>query len=1262
MSSLFRAENHWQPIFNTLWLIALPIFVKSEIQGETMSGKIKTISFGVILTAAFLVLNLSAFGQSTSGSITGTVKDSTGAVIPGASVTLVGRSDNSSQQTTTNEEGIFIYPQVRPGTYSISVQKEGFQKIEKTDVILSTGDRLSAGEFTLQVGEVSTTVTVSADAGQLQIKTESGERSDIVTGRQLQDLAINGRNTLDLTKTVPGVINTSQNATSTVTNAAGTFSINGARSNMNEVQIDGATNINTGNNSGLLVTVNPDSIAEAKVLTSNYQAEYGRAGGGLVLQTTKSGTNEFHGTVRYFRRHDSLNANNFFNNAQGRPRNIYRFNSGGYSIGGPVVFPRFGEGGPFFWKGKDKLFFFFSQEYYRQLVPEAARNVRVPTVAERNGDFSALLPTTVIRDVNNCLGAGAGSPFPGNIIPSRCFYGGGQILNFYPQPNVAGNSQFNYTSQRSSSYPRREDILRVDYIISENTKLNGRFIRNQDEQLFSYGTTSAAFNFPLTFTSRENGPGYTFGFTLTNNFSPSLVNEFNYAPSRGAVKIATVDAAGTRGANNITVPLLFPNANKGDQIPNFSFDTSIAATAAFQNVTFAETLFNGSPFTQNFSIHNVSDTLTKVWGNHITKGGFNWQNSSNNRTSFGPIQSNIEFNFNALDNGNALNSGNPYANALLGVYAQYQQASVQLSNRFVYNNIEGFIQDTWKTTRRLTLDYGVRLSYFQPLYDKEQQLSFFNASLFNQANAPRIYAPTCINGVYPCVSGAAATNRRAIDPATGVIAPASLIGLLVPNTGSATNGIGLAGQNYPRGGFESPKLLVAPRLGFAYDIFGDQKTVLRGGFGISYDRVRGDLTIDAITNPPNVFQPSVFFGRLSDISTLGGGLRAAPSLVTVDPSGDVPAIYSYSLSVQRNLGFGIVLDAGYVGTLGRHLGRQRNINAVPYLTTFQRAAQDPTRFAGGTVPAVEPGLPAAYATGFNFSGANALPIDFLRPYRGYGDILLRSFDANSNYNSLQLNLTRRFQNNFTFGVAYTFSKTLTNAASDQEINNSFDGNAYDYRVADFDRTHVLVLNYVYSLPKVGKYLGDNSFTRTIFNNWQISGISQFVSGTPYELTLSGLGGQGARLLGTPTVNAGNLSGQQPRFIINGDLNYSYGANGLEFDTNRLAAPGIGYTGSYVRNYLRNPGWNNHDISIFKNFPINKDGTVYLQLRGEFFNVFNTTQFTAVNTGSVTITPGSPVPAFNLRPVGSTAALGTFFGEYNATRDPRIIQLAAKFYF
>jgi hypothetical protein len=1233
-----------------------------------MTGKVSVL--WRVLAALIISSTGAAFGQSGAGSITGTVRDSNGGAVPGASVTIINPANNVRQTATTNEDGVFVSPQLPPGTYTISVEKAGFKKVEKSNVILSTSDKLNAGDFVLQVGEVAETVTVQADTGQLQIKSESGERSDLVTNRQIKDLALNGRNILDLTRTIPGIINVNQNATSTVTNAGGTFTVNGTRSNMHEITVDGATNLNTGNNTGLLVTVNPDALAEVKVLTSNYQAEYGRAGGGFVQLTTRSGTNEFHSTVRYFRRHDSLNANNFFNNARGQPRNLYRFNDYGYDIGGPVYFPRFGEGGPRLWRGKDKLFFFFSQEYYRQLVPEVARNIRVPTAAERNGDFRA---TATVRDVNNCLGNGFGAPFPGNQIPRQCWYGDGQILNIYPLPNVSGSSQFNYTSQRSSRYPRREDILRVDYQIGARTSLSGRFIRNQDEQLFAYGTTSAAFNWPLTFTSRQNGPGYTLGFTLTHSFSPTLINEFIYAPSRGGVTIAMVDDLGTRAANNITVPLLFPDANPGGAIPTFSYDTNLTATVLFNNQTFAEANFNGSPFKQTFSIDNFMDNLTKVIGNHTVKTGFYWQRSHNKRTSFGPIQANIEFNFSSLDATNPLNAGHPYANALLGVYAQYQQASVQLRNDFVYNNVEGYIQDTWKVTPRLTLDYGLRLSYYQPLYDEEGQLDFFNPALYDRSRAPRIYFPVCLNNAYPCASGAAAANRRAVDPAllapgfvptlANTEAPAR-IGLLVPNTGDITNGLGRASSGYPRGGFESDKVLLGPRFGFAYDLTGKGDTVARGGFGITYDRIYGDITIDAITNPPNVLLPTLFFGRLSDIPNLrGSGVRGVPTVVGVDQGGELPTVYTYSLSVQRNIGWGTVVDVAYVGTLSRHLPRQRNLNAIPYLTTFTRVAQDPTRFSGGVIPAVEPGLPAAYSqAGFNFSGANALPVDFLRPFPGYGDINFRSFDATANYNSLQVGVTRRFAANFTFGLAYTFSKTLTTASNATDFTHPYDLRGYEYRPADFDRPHVLAINYVYNLPKASRYLGHHWLARGVLDNWQISGISMFVSGTPFDLSLSGLGTAGARLVGAPTAagSTSSLSAQQPRFYLTGDP--SQGPNGLQINPSAFAVPGIGNIGPYPRAYLRNPGWNNHDISVFKNFPFGGEGSRYLQLRFEFFNAFNHTQFSAVNAGAVTITPGSTVPVFNVRPAGNTSVLGTFFGEYSAARDPRIIQLAAKVYF
>jgi carboxypeptidase family protein/TonB-dependent receptor-like protein len=1230
---------------------------------------------GLVLICLFLSL-----AMQSDGTISGTVRDNNGAAIAGAAITIVNPVKNIKQTVATNDDGIFVSPQLPPGNYTIKVEKSGFKKVEKSNIILITSDKLNVGEFVLDVGDVSETVQVQADVGQLQIKTESGERSDVITNRQIRDIALNGRNILDLTKTLPGLINTTQRANSTVTNAGGDFTVNGLRSNMHEITVDGATNSNLGNNTGLLVTVNPDAVQEVKILTSNYQAEYGRAGGGFVQITTKSGSNQFHGTGRYFKRHDSLNANSFFNNANNRPRNIYRYNFYGYDVSGPVFLPRFGEGGAPLWDGRNRLFFFWGQEYYRQLVPETARNIRVPTEAERAGDFSKTVDGNgnriFIKDpllTGPCNATNQAGCFRDgdllNKIPANRFYSNGQaILNLYPLPNVSGRNDFNYTSQRSSEYPRREDILRMDFQISERTRLNGRMIRNQDEQRFSYGTTTASFNWPLTFTSRKNGPGYTLGFTLNHTFSTSLVNELNYSPSKGGVQISMVDSNGTRAFNGITAPLLFPDANPDDILPNLLYD--VTPNPTFPNQTFPMTTFQGSPFDQSFMIHTITDNLTKVWGNHTIKTGFYFQRASNRRTSFTDVQANINFN---IDANNPSNTGHPFANALLGSYTTYQQASVKLNNDFVYHNIEGYIQDTWRIRPRLTLDYGIRLSYYQPIYDLEGQLGFFNPDRFDRSKAVRIYAPFCVN-TSSCPSGA---NRRAVDPADrSKVLPAAFIGLIVPNSGDISNGIGRAAEGYPPGGFKSDPVLLGPRFSFAYDLTGGQKTVLRGGFGITYDRINTDVIADAISNLPNVSTPRLVYGNLADIPGLRtqGGTSAISNAWGVDQSGNLPTVYTYSLGLQRNLGWGTAIDVAYVGTLGRHLVRQYNLNAIPYGTTFTRAAQDPTLYPGGIVPTVQPNLPAAYSqAGLNFSGQMALPIDYLRPYPGYGTINYRGFDATSNYNSLQVSLNRRFSRGLTFGAAYTYAKTLTTANDINDLTNPFNTRDYDYKLANFDRTQVLVVNYVYDLPGLGRRLGDKKIARAIFNNWQISGISQFVSGSPLELDLSISGiNAGQRLTGSYT--------EAPRFYLK--ENPRNGPNGLELDPAAFVIPGIGNIGPYQRTYARNPGWINHDVSVFKNFPLGGgDGSRYLQLRFEFFNIFNSAQFTGINTGTNLAAPragggfftgndifsnyNQAVITNNLRngsAAGSNRPLGAFFGEFNASRDPRILQLAVKIYF
>jgi hypothetical protein len=418
-----------------------------------------------------------------------------------------------------------------------------------------------------------------------------------------------------------------------------------------------------------------------------------------------------------------------------------------------------------------------------------------------------------------------------------------------------------------------------------------------------------------------------------------------------------------------------------------------------------------------------------------------------------------------------------------------------------------------------------------------------------------------------------------------------------------------------------------------------------------------------------VFNPALTNGYLQDITSGGGGALAPQTVQALDPDGKQTAVYSYSLGVQRDLGKGIVVDIAYVGSQSRHNPRRVNLNLLPLGTTFQASAQDPTR-TGGVVPAVEPNLPTAHRdAGLKFSGVNAYAIDFLRPYQGYSDIIYYFLDGKSSYNSLQVALQRRFSRGFTFGLSYTLSRARTTVADEGTFTSTIDPAAYDYGLAAFDRTHYFVANYIWNLPKGGKLLGGGWLARALLDNWTVSGISWATSGNPTELTLS-IAGQdaGNRLLGTYT--AGNGAGLQPRFHVTGEAQGA--ANAI--NTANISVPGIGDVGPYPRNYLRNPGFHTHDLSIFKNFPLGANGRRTLQLRFEAFNVLNTAQFSAVNrTTNVTNAAGQTGAAIfnnytgltvtnNTRPAGSTAVQGTYFGEYNSTRDPRIIQIGVKIYF
>lgn len=1218
------------------------------------------------------------YAQSSTATLSGTVTDQSGAVVPNAELTATDPTTGLVRQATTNEEGAYAFPTLPPGTYTVRAQREGFSPVEISDVVLSTGDNQSL-PIELSVGNVGEVVTVQADAGQLQIQSESGERSDLITNTQIVDLALNGRNVLGLLAIVPGVTGSAGPVSGP--GGLGNIHINGSRGNQTEVTIDGSSNVNVGSNNSLQVTINPDAVEEVKILTSNYQAEYGRAAGGNIQFRTRSGTNQFRGGARYFRRHDSLNANDFFNNALGQPRRLYRFDYFGYDFGGPVVLPRFGEGGPKLFNGKDKLFFFFNQEFYhRQLRPNDARNIRVPTAAERNGDFSQTTDGNgnriFLRDPNRtgtCTAANTPAN-PGacfvhqgriNVIdPRRFFTDGRAILNIYPLPNAPqGGSVFNYTSQFSQDFPRREDIIRVDYNLSDRTRITGRYLNNPGRQDAPYGgLANVTFNFPL-FDYGSNVKAYNAAFTLLHSFDPTLTNEFIFGPSGLREVNAAGDDRATRAANNLTLPLFFSGALGSELIPNFTY-------GGIPNQNFPAANVFGLPRFFDSATYNITDNLTKVTGNHIIKTGLFIQRARFKRRFITATNGAINFN---NDANNPFNTGHPFSNALLGIYNNVSQADTDILGNSAYINVEGYVQDTWKVTPRLTLDLGLRLSHLPPQYERDLPIAPFNPDLFDPARAPRLYFPTLVGN-----------TRVAIDRANPRdIRPAAFIGLIVPGSGSLTNGIGLESEGYPRGGINSRGLQIGPRLGFAFDLLGDASTVVRGGFGISYDRLQSNVVPQPV-NLLNTTIQNVQFGFLSELGTATNVISPLGN-TTLDVNGKIPNIYSFSVGVQRNIGFATVVDVAYVGSLGRHLALSRPINAVPYFATFQRENQDPTLLQlDPNNPNREANLPQAYIdAGFNFSGRYALPANFLRPYRGYAGIGYREFVGTSNYHSLQASLNRRFTRGLTFGVAYTFSKTLATGDEDFEGVNPINTRAYNYRLADFDRTHVFVANYVFDVPGLSRFVGGGTLSRMLFDNYQLSGISSFSSGTPIELGF-GINGvnAGQRITGSYDLGPGLRLRSDPRV----------GApNGMFINPDAFALPAIGDIGPYPRTYLRNPWGFNHDISLFKNFPFGSESRRYLQLRLEAFNVFNQSRLSNVTRGVTLVvpstsatdvsgfTPGSAANGnavvFNnynraritdnirgLRPGDAARPGGQFFGEFGEAGTPRVIQLAVKLYF
>ncbi len=1146
--------------------------------------------------------SLRAFGQA-NGVIQGVIVDPQGLVVVGARVRAVDEEKNLvAREATSGAEGTFQLRSLLPGRYTIKVENAGFKTLERKGLVLDTNQVMDVGQLPLRIGTVTETVDVSTQVEPL-VQTADTSKSFVISHEQVTELSLNGRDFQALMSVVPGVTSNSLNF-SLGFNGTTNFNVNGSRNSMNNVFLDGVINTDQGDNGSQYTQLSLDAVGEFKVQTGVFNAEYGRNPGVVIAANTKSGGNTFHGTLYEFLRNDALDANNFFRNLQGLHKAPLRFNQFGGNLGGPIPF-----GGPV----RHKLFFFFNYEGTRGSQPSGGPFADVPDAASLTGDFrtslrgvaiatapqfdigTVFVPGTITRNAAGQItggtpfGTGCTTTFPVsspncNVIPQSSFnqnaaaflkiLGEANRAQGSPTPGAFGLVRVPVTN--TYRLRKNQEVARIDYLISPSWTFFFRWVNDTQHEENGLGLFSST-PYPVYPYQREK-PGSSWSWNLVKVISPAMTNEFIFSFDHQTQSVDVVSGTDPATFDRATLGFkysqIFPAANLRNRFPAFNCAVGACNFGAFPSEWQNQGKDYG--FIDNFTfVHKAHAFKTGIYFNLDDK---QQQPAWNDAGSFDFSPSR----FNPNDSNNGL------ANLLLGNYTGFSQSNGKFLGSFRFFGLEFYGQDSWKVNRKLTLEFGARYAYLGPTYTRGQFLqNYFNPALYNPANAV-VYD---INNPNPGFRN-------------------NIIG------GNFINGIVQENSSgIPAGFAQHRKNQVAPRFGFAYDPFGDGKTAIRGGAGTFYERIRQNVnSFDALGNPPLLFTPQFAAGGIDGLSPalVAGGIRKPVEIRAFDQSGKIPTIYAWSFGVQRQIGAKNGLDISYVGNIAHHLQLVRNINQLPLGTT-----------TGPNNP-----LPAANNVA-----------DAVRPFLGYTAIDFTGFDGNSNYNALQTRFTRRFAANLTGNVSYTWSKAIDQSDTDDNFNGCgyFLDCARERGPAGFDRTHLLDIDYVYQLPKVGTRLG-NGFMRTVLDGWELSGVTRFWSGTPFTVGSSG--------------NPGTLGGGVRADHISGQPLYPGNQTRLQwFNPFAFAFPLNGTLGNTGRNMLRGPGINNWNVSVFKNTKFTERFSS--QLRFEFFNIFNHTQPNGVSTNIGN--GGNPGTLVTPATVGTT-------GQITSWRDPRNIQVALKLYF
>jgi len=1091
------------------------------------------------LTFVLVLLALPALAQFDRGQVGGFVRDEQGAVVPGAAVKVTNEQTRLERAYTTDHSGYYVAPALTPGIYEVAVELSGFKKFVQTGVKVDAASNVQV-DATLTAGGIQEAVTVVGENTPLQ--TNTGQITKTIEARQIQDMMLNGRNPINLALLKPGVRGGAGGSFGSFqpdSLSTGGFNINGSRSDENLITIDGVIATRTRSSGAIIGTLNVDTVQEMQVLTASYLPEYGRSSGGQIRFVTKGGGREFRGDVFEFYRDESLDANSCSRNSSpllelsSKPA-PFTFHQFGYDIGGPVAVGKFN-------RNRDKMFFFWAQEWIRYDREDTATST-VPTLAMRRGDFSELLSPSnpffgrqvLVRDPLT------GQPFPNNVIPSnRLSPNGLGLLNVYPEPTPGfQRGQDNLIITSPNPRRTRKDTLRLDFVPNSSNSISFR------GSLFHW-TAVDAFrdNLPLARTDWSR-PNESASVSWTSTFSPTVINEATFGFSRDRVYIEVFRGTDSfvRSKYGINYPYVFPGKEIEDKIP----------TISIQNFRTAD----GGPYPA-FSqgpIWTFSDNLTHIRGRHTFKGGVFVEYSGEDdfdqiNVLAQPGDTNNQNGRFEFTDGRAGGTGLAVANAAMGLFTNYGEIGKRSKTDWRALAVDAFIQDSWKVRSNLTIEGGLRYVYWPPWHAKLNNAAMFHPDYYDPAQA------AVINRTNGAILGGDRFNGIVL-PGTGF--PAEAQGQIEAASNPEYQRLF---RGLPRGFSQTHSTVFQPRFGMAYQL--NPKTVLRLGAGLFHTRVTLNDSTLLGGNPPIQFKVGITDG-LVDQPT-GGTRQNFPLVMTMqDPIFKHPTAYNWSASFQRELPFDVAVDLTYVGRMGLHLQRERNINQLA----------PGTRFAN---PGVNP---------------NAL-----RPYLGFATIRLSENAGRSIYHGLQASLERRFRGGLGFGVAYTLSRVRDNAGDKRDILfNAFDDSGF-WGVSQNDRTHVFNFHYLYELPFWRK---QDTTLKKILGGWQVTGLTYYQSGRPLPVWRSDDYAGVSDTTAQPWNVVSDPMTVDGRFSQGRNVDQNYWFNPQAFT--RPANGTWGDTGEFGRNPVRGTTFWSWDIAIFKNVPLG--GTKRLQFRAEIFNFPN----------------------------------------------------------